>query len=542
MPNPRSATIVLSLLLVLPGAARAGAPPRLVVMLAIDQLRADRVGPELPGGLGRLVREGRSYPDAVLDHAVTETCAGHATMLTGRHPGATGLTGNVFLDVEVGRRVYCLEDSPERAGVIGVPDEGRSPRNLRVTTLGDWMKQARPATRVFAVAGKDRSAIALGGQHADGVYWFSEEHFVGWTTSRHYAAELPEWVSAFNGADPPRDGFLAALPERWEHLPETAQGAEGPDDFPGEAGDLSRTSPHPLRDGDLETFAEQLFASPYIDLVTLDFARELVTREGLGRVEGTDLLGISLSGHDVVGHRYGPNSHEARDALLRIDAAFGRFLDSLEAELGPGSVAVALTADHGVLPLPEWLARNGGSECPVASGRSGLKRMGLGLLWNLYWKFSPLSWPEAWLVFAGPTIGVKRALAREEGVDVAEVVARTQAYLEEQPAVEQVWTRAEIESDDGEFAALYRHSYDPERSGDLVVQLAPTCLISSYGSGTTHGTPYLYDRAVPLVFFGPGISPARVPGHAATVDIAPTLAHRLGVPTPPDLDGRVLFE
>jgi hypothetical protein len=404
------------------------------------------------------------------------------------------------------------------------------------------MKQARPATRVFTVAGKDRSAIALGGQHADGVFWFSEEHFVGWTTSRHYAAELPDWVIAFNGVNPPRDGFFAGLPERWEHLPETAQGAEGPDDFPGEASDLSRTSPHPLRDGDLETFAEQLFASPYIDLVTLDFAKELVTRERLGRGEGPDLLGISLSGHDVVGHRYGPNSHEARDALLRIDAAFRLFLEFLESELGEGSVVVALTADHGVLPLPEWLAANGGSECPAASGRSGLKRMGLGLLWNLHWKFSPLSWPESWLLFAGPTIGVKRSLARDEGVEVADVVAKTKAHLEARPAVEHVWTRAEIENGNGEFAELYRHSYDPERTGDLVVQLAPQCLISSYGSGTTHGTPYLYDRAVPLVFFGPGIAPARVPGHAATVDLAPTLARQLGVPAPPNLDGRVLFE
>jgi predicted AlkP superfamily pyrophosphatase or phosphodiesterase len=542
MSNRCFAPTVLSLLLALPFATHAEGPPRLVVMLAVDQLRADRLDASLPGGLGRLVREGRSYPDAVLDHAVTETCAGHATMLTGRHPGPAGLPGNVFLDVEAGRRVYCLEDSSEEAGVIGVPSEGRSPRNLRVTTLGDWMKEARPATRVFTVAGKDRSAIALGGKHADAAYWFSEEHFVGWTTSHHYASELPEWVRAFNGADPPRDGFFAALPERWEHLPETAQGAEGPDDFPGEADDLSRTSPHPLRDGDLQNFAEQLFASPYIDVVTLDFATELVRRERLGRGDGPDLLGISLSGHDVVGHRYGPNSHEARDALLRIDAAFGRFLGFLEAELGKGSVVVALTADHGVLPLPEWLAANGGSECPAEGGRSGLRRMGFGLLWNLHWKFSPLSWPESWVLFAGPTIGVKRALARDEGVDVAEVVTRTKSHLESRPAVKHVWTREEIESGNGEFAELYRHSYDPERSGDLVVQLAPTCLISSYGSGTTHGTPYLYDRAVPLVFFGPGIAPARVPGRAATVDIAPTLARRLGITPPEGLDGRVLFE
>ncbi len=538
----RPALAAASLLLAVSPSAGSSGPPRLVVMLAIDQLRADGLAEDLPGGLGRLVREGRVYTEAALAHAVTETCAGHASMLTGRHPAAAGLPGNVFLDVEAGRRVYCLEDSPDAAAVIGVPGEGRSPRNLRVTTLGDWMKQARPATRVFTVAGKDRSAIALGGKHADAAYWFSEEHFVGWTTSRYYRTELPAWVLAFDGMDPPRDGFLARMPERWEHLAEAAQGAPGPDDFPGEADDLSRTSPHPLRDADLETFAEQLFASAFMDVVTLEFATELVRNERLGQGDGPDLLGISLSGHDVVGHRYGPYSHEARDARLRIDAAFGRFLDFLEDELGPGRVLVALTADHGVLPLPEWLAANGGNECPVESGRAGLKRLGFGLLWRLHWGFSPFSWPRSWVLFAGPMVGVKRELAREAGVEVADVVASTKRYLESKPAVARAWTPAEIENGNGEFAELYRHSYDPERSGDLIVQLAPTCLISSYGSGTTHGTPYLYDRAVPLVFWGPEIAPARVPGAAATVDIAPTLARKLGVPAPEGLDGRVLFE
>jgi predicted AlkP superfamily pyrophosphatase or phosphodiesterase len=524
------------------GPARCEETPRLILLLAVDQLRPDRISTDLPGGLGRLTREGRFYTEAALDHGITETCAGHATMLTGRHPAHVGIPGNQFLDLEEGEAVYCVGDSAADARVLG-GEGGRSPKNLRASTLGDWMKSANPASRVFSVSGKDRAAVTLGGDSADAAYWFNAIGQVGFTSSGYYLDQLPPWVREFNGRTPPDDGFLARVPPQWDHLAEEAGALSRPDDFPGESKEFGRSSGHPLRDDDLEVFAARWVVSPFLDEATLDFATALVREERLGRGSSPDLLAISLSATDYVGHLYGPYSHEARDALRRMDVDLGHFLDFLEVELGPGAALVVLTSDHGVLPLPEWLDRTGGSQCPVKGGRTGLRCLGFRLLAKLHWKFSPLfSVPRPWVIFAGSQLGVDRSLARRHGVPVAEVVAAARGILEAEPAIAKVWTPEEIESGAGEIARLYRNSFDPERSGDLVVQLEPTCLVSPYDSGTSHGTPYLYDRAVPLIFWGPGIEGGRVPGPARTVDIAPTLARRLGIAVPSGLDGRPLFD
>jgi predicted AlkP superfamily pyrophosphatase or phosphodiesterase len=522
--------------------ARGQETVRLVLVMVVDQLARERVGADLPGGLGRLVREGRVYTEAVLDHAMTETCPGHATVLTGRHPSHAGIPGNRFLDPEEGTSVYCVADSATAARVLG-GERGRSPRNLRASTLGDWMKSADPASRVFSVSGKDRAAITLAGHSPDAAYWFHPVGEIGFTTSRYYLDRLPGWVRAFNGHDPPEDGFLSRIPSTWDHLADAGGSPQRPDDFSGESDQYRRTSGHPLRDEDLEEFAARLVASPFLDEASLDFATALVREEGLGRGSSPDLLAISFSAMDYVGHLYGPYSHESRDALRRLDLAMGRFLDFLERELGPGSILVVLTADHGVLPLPEWLEQTGGSRCPVKGGRVGVRRLGLRLMAKLHWEFSPLfSFPREWVTFAGFQLRVDRSLASRHGVAVEDVIAATRRILEAEPAIAKVWTPEQIERGEDEFARLYRNSFDPERSGDLVVQIAPTCLVSPFDEGTSHGTPYLYDRAIPLIFWGTGIEGGRVPGTARTVDIAPTLARRLGVAPPAALDGQPLFE
>ena len=524
------------------GPARCEETARLILVLVVDQLPRDRVDADLPGGLGRLVREGRVYTEATLDHAMTETCPGHATILTGRHPGHTGIPGNRFLDLEEGKAVYCVADSVAAARVLG-GEEGRSPKNLRTSTLGDWMKSANPASRVFSVSGKDRAAITLAGHSPDVAYWFHPVGEVGFTTSGYYLDRLPHWVRAFNGRTPPEDGFLAGVPPNWNHIADEGGSPQRPDDFSGESERFGRSSGHPLRDEDLEEFAARLVASPFLDEASLDFATALVREERLGRGSSPDLLAVSFSAMDYVGHLYGPYSHESRDALRRLDLAIGRFLDFLERELGPGAVLVVLTSDHGVLPLPEWLEQTGGNRCPVKGGRVGLRRLGLRLMAKLHWEFSPLfSFPRPWVIFAGFQLGVDRSLARRHGVAVEDVIAATRRILEAEPAIAKVWTPEEIERGENEFARLYRNSFDRERSGDLVVQIAPTCLISPFDEGTTHGTPYLYDRAIPLIFWGAGIEGGRMPGPAKTVDIAPTLARRLGIAPPSALDGQPLFE
>ena len=520
-------------------AARAAEPPvRLVLVIAVDQLRPDRIDETLPGGFGRLVREGRFFVDAALDHGMTETCPGHATMLTGRHPAAAGIPANDFFDPDSGAEEYCAADASEGAAEIGGKG-GFSPSRLRVTALGDWLHAASPASRVFTVSGKDRGAIMLGGQHPDGAYWYRPDPIPRFTTSRYYRAELPAWVLGWNGADPPRDGFLAALPERWEHGP--LANPKTPDDSPGEATRFSRTSPHPLRDPDLAKLGEMLFFTPFLDLATLDFAKRLVEEEKLGQGPAIDLLGLSLSANDSVGHLYGPWSQEAQDHLARVDVALGAFLDFLEARTG-GALLVALTADHGVLPLPEWEIAQGVSKCPVEGGRASIRgARALGARTALVGP-RPLHHVVAALAPVREQPGADRSHAAR-GARISRSSRPSRTRRRRSRASRRSRTRGRRRRSrprKAPLAELYRHSFVHGRSGDLVVQVAEGCLISDYDSGTTHGTPYLYDRRVPVLFRGPGIVPGRVSGRAATIDIAPTLATRLGVPLPADLDGRPL--
>ena len=214
---------------------------------------------------------------------------------------------------------------------------------------------------------------------------------------------------------------------------------------------------------------------------------------------------------------------------------------TLEKRVGSDGLLVVLTSDHGVLPLPEWLEARGEARCPVAGGRVGLEGLGFRLLTRLHLGFSPLRWPSSWLLFAGSQVAVDRPLAEARGVRTREVALAAKDHLEKRPGVAHVWTANEIRAGGSDLARLYRNSFDPQRSGDLVVQVAEGCLISRYDSGTTHGSPYLYDRAVPLVFWGAGVEQGALSGSARTVDIAPTLAGALGLPTPSRLDGRPLF-
>ena len=531
-------------------AVRAADPasPRLVLVLSIDQLRADRLDATLPGGLGRIAREGRVFADGAHEHANTETCPGHATLLTGRNPGPAGVPLNDFVDRESGKTVYCVSDEAPDAvtlGPGGTLGEGRSPRRMHATTLGDWMKAATPATRVFAVSGKDRAAITMAGQHPDGVYWFETRPPGGFTTSRYYRATLPEWAVRWHGPDPPRDAFLESVPPRWEHPTGAPSNGARMDDTPWEAARYLRVSGHPLRSDERKKFLDQVDFSPWLDTLTLDFARELVQQEKLGQGPQPDLLAISLSATDTVGHLYGPGSQEARDALRRLDADLGRFLDVLEKRVGKGRLLIALSADHGVLELPEYLAQVGLSTCAVAGGRIDANALSKALEAAITKAVEPDGSPpheDAWLTQASLELTVNRKLAAARGVPVEQVTLAAKRFLATQPGVTRVWTAEEIAKGEGPapWAALYRNSFDPERSGDLMIQTDPTCDLSPYPSGTSHGTPNLYDRAVPLVFFGPGIAPGVVRGRAAPVDIGPTLAQRLGVAAPAGLDGVVL--
>ncbi|HKJ24437.1 MAG TPA: alkaline phosphatase family protein [Myxococcota bacterium] len=518
-----------------PGAGAAGPtlPPGLILVIVVDQMRADELDPRSGDGFGWIESHGRVFRQARVDHAHTETCPGHAVVLTGRQPGPAGIPGNVFVLRDSGESRYCVED-PDPATRELTGDGGRSPRWLRVTALGDWLHEADPKARVHAVSSKDRAAIILGGQHPDGAWWMDRSLGTGFTTSHYYRDRLPDWVDRFNARQ-----FFDHAPSSWRH-PHEGPG-ERIDDYPAESPRFERASPHPVHLGDDRAAdLERLLWSPWGDEVVMRFALELIEREQLGQRGHLDLLAVSLSSLDLVGHLYGPESRESIDAVAKLDDWLEDFLDDVEDEVDEDHLWIALTSDHGVSPIPEWLAESGRSVCPIPGGRADSRALAGALNTYLSGKLGPAD--GEWVQRSGYRFTVNRSIAAERHVSVADVSRESRTFLEAQRGIRRVWTAEDLEAGEGPepYLSLYRHSWDAERGGDFEIQAEPTCLFTTYPTGTNHGTPYDYDRRVPLAFVGPGIARGSVGDPVSTVDLAPTLAAFLGIPMPAGLDGRPL--
>ncbi|MDH3592786.1 MAG: alkaline phosphatase family protein, partial [Planctomycetota bacterium] len=475
--------------------------PRLVVVISIDQLRPDtwtRFRDEYTGGLKRLLVGGARF-DGLIDHAATQTGPGHATMLTGCHPGKAGIVANNWLDPKTLEKVYCVGDKKH----------GRSHALLLRTGLGDWMKKADARAQVYSVSAKDRSAVLMGGKGPDGAFWLDKA--TGFTTSGAYG-EAPAWLTAFNN-----DGWIEKLPEHWTYKPDPRLRA---DDDPRESPRFKRASPHPLRAATRKKTLDHVYRSPYMDSFTLRLATELVRRFDLGGDEVSDLLCIGLSATDTIGHLYGPRSQEVRDSTLRLDKELGAFFAMLDKRGAPW--VLALTADHGVLPLDELKRIN--LVRFFARVESDLKkRVGHAAL----------------LRQAGGVVYLDRARIAELGLDAKKVAHEAAEAFRAREGVHAVFVTSELDTAKGDLGRLVRNSFHPERSGDLIVVQKHGYLPDLYGTGTSHGSPWEYDRSVPLVFYGPGVREGeRGPGR--TIDIAPSLARLLGVAPPPGVDGRDL--
>src|SRR5215217_6381304 len=339
------------------------ARPRLVLLIAVDQFRYDyieRFGDLFAeNGIRRLLREGASWSDANYDHVPTETAPGHATMLTGAWPSETGIIANDWYDRAEGKRVNNVGDDAVRALGGGDKEAASSPRNLLCSTVGDELKLAtNNRSRVVGVSLKNRAAILPAGRMADAAYWLSAQTG-DFGSSTYYFERMPRWVESFN-ATRPSDKFFGA---KWERLLPAAEYERraGADDAPWERGDgkLSYTFPHVMTGGLSKPgpeFYDALSYSPFTNDVLLDFAEQALTNERLGDDDATDVLTVSFSANDIVGHRYGPYSQEVMDVTLRVDRQIARLLDFVDARVGLRNAVVAFTADHGVAPSPAHAA------------------------------------------------------------------------------------------------------------------------------------------------------------------------------------------
>ena len=537
----------LTIALALTGAVLAAArpaladPPKLVVILVVDQMRGDyiqRYGGQWTKGLRRLVDEGALFPQAAYPYFTTVTCAGHATIGTGTFPMTHGQIQNGWFDRDLGKDVACTDDLSVKQISYGTQDAARTGGNsgarLLAPTFADELRsQASHAPRVVSLSMKPRSAIGLAGHAGDVVLWYDTGK--GWATSSAYATEKNPLIQKFLEANP----ISRELGSPWTKLlSESAYFYEddGLKENPEQG--WATVFPHafltpagaPPDDAAYERWENSPFADAYLGRMAVALADGLK----LGQTAGhTDFLAIGFSAVDRVGHAFGPRSHEVQDTLARLDRTIGDLLSALDTRVGRGNYVLALSADHGVSPIPEQMAqlhvdagRIDGASLTTKVSQALAAKLGTGKL------LEKITNPY---VYLAPGVYEKLRAKPEALQAVIEAITSV-------PGIARVLTRDQLErgvdTDDAIIRAA-RLSYYAPRSGDLLIVQKPYWLTGT--GGASHGTPYLYDQRVPVLFFGAGVKPGRYWQNASPADIAPTLAALCGI-TLPRPDGHVLGE
>jgi predicted AlkP superfamily pyrophosphatase or phosphodiesterase len=493
--------------------------PKLVVGIIIDQFRYDyltRFRADYHGGLHQFLTQGADFTNAFYQQVPTVTAVGHSIFMSGAMPAVSGIVSNSWYDRDAGKVVtsVCDWDEKQVGGGHGDAEGAKctdadpaSPKRLLVSTLGDELRTADAKSKVIGVSIKARGAILPSGHRAAGAYWFDDEtgNFI---TSTYYAKELPGWASAFNSQKLPAQ----YVDRKWEGFPKWS--------FHASAGSKLPYSSIP--------------ASPWGNELIEGFAEAALTGEQLGQRGVTDLLTVSFSSNDYVGHRAGPDSPEVRDMAIRTDQLLAKLFKRIDETVGMNNTVVVLSADHGVAPTPKQDTED---KMPGGYLHPDLEEVITGALNRKFGK-------AAWLVPGAGEMALYfnyeafKSAKREEVFSVAReaILAAPQLH------VARVYSREQMDNGvGGDFIARAEiNGYFPRRSGDLFLVFEPDYIPGS--SGTSHFSPYAYDRHVPVLFMGPNIKPGRYHETVAPNDIAPTLATMLNLQTPSGSSGRVLNE
>jgi hypothetical protein len=496
--------------MLLSAAAVAAERPRLGVMIIVDQLSAEAFRARLPkatGGVKRMTQEGLTFHELRYEAAPTITSVGHATLATGAYGHVHGIAANEWVDAATGKLCLSTEDPLYRVlGREPQPRDGTSPIWLRVPTLADAVRGHHDAAKAVSISAKDRSAILTAG-HAGFAVWFDVEKPF-FTTSTYYAKELPAWLRPVNEriAKMVLQGTFA-----W--------GLPG-----GGTTGASPETPRAGRQGDSEPFAERPELQPLLDTAEVDLALDAVRALELGKDDVPDLLTISFSGHDRVGHTFGPDSDEGVAEFLHIDQELGRLFAALDAHVGKGRYVVVFTSDHGVPPVPSRSLQRG-----LDAGNVDVK----GLMAKLEGELNLTLGKAEW--FAGyKTPGY--TFHPGQKAKAMKVFDRLRAIARAQPGVLDLYASWQLP--EAPLGVLYRRGLVEGHSPDLIVVPKPYW---TYGLKdlTGHASPWLYDRAVPLIVWGAGVKKGQA-GDAEAIDVAPTLSRLLGVPTPAGAEGHAI--
>lgn len=512
------------------GAADYPRRPKLILILVIDQFRYDYLvryrQQFVEGGFNLLLKGGANFVDCRYDYASTETGPGHASLFTGAYGNIHGIVANEWYDRSLHNAAHCVKDPNTK--LLGEPGGmaavGASPRNLMGSTIGDELRAATDfQSKVIAISLKDRAAILPGGHTANAVYWadLSTGRFV---TSTYYLSTLPSWVSQFHEQ---AAAIKAYCGKAWQALPET----------PGAGGRILK---EPAASGIEPCPGPELMSwitdTPFMNEVELNFAREAIKNERLGQGVTTDLLAVSLSVNDSIGHGFGPYSAEVADTTLRTDHYLAGFFADLDRLVGLNNVWMALSGDHGVAPTPRFIQEHG-----LGMGQYKPETVRVAVEQALSKAFGE----DQWIEYAGgANIYFNLATLEAHQVDRARAEAVAVEAAVSVPGVHAAFTRSQFLTGTLPNSPVSRkaaNSYNPQRSGDIFLVVRPYA-VAAGETGSTHGSPWSYDAQVPLILWGSAFRPGVYAGPCQTIDLAPTLAAALGITQPSGAQGKPLTE
>lgn len=504
--------------------------PKLMVGIVVDQMCYEYLyrfrDHYTEGGFKRLMNEGTNCRTTHYNYVPTYTGPGHASIYTGTTPSNHGIVANDWLDRVANSTVNCVEDQTVQTVGSDSKKGMFSPARLKVNTITDQLKLERPASKVIAMSIKNRGAILPGGHLSDGTYWFDSKSG-DFITSTFYKQELPQWVADFNKKNLPEK----SMKQVWNtFFPIERYVESGPDNSPYEhllPGKTEPVFPYDLsKMSTKETVYDLFTCTPFANTFLTDFAIQALHAEKMGQNGATDMLCISYSSTDIIGHEFGPQSKEIQDTYIRLDRELERLLNELDNTLGKGNYTLFLTADHAVVPVPQLLV-----DKKLAGGYVFLSEAVKQLKTDVTDTFG------ADLIVAEENLNIylDRTLIRERGLKYDEVCRFVKEHIREWKGVKNVYTSGELQTGSGDkWFEMIRSGYHYKESGDVIFSLESGHLPKSKDTdkarkGTSHGSPYAYDTQVPLLFFGHSVPQQEVFRVVEITDIAPTIAHILDI-------------
>ncbi len=527
--------VLFSVITYTPSAQPAIQRPKLVVGIVLDQMRWDYLYRfydryDANGGFKRMLNKGFTCENTLIPYAPTVTACGHSCIYTGAVPAITGITGNYWWDNKKMQSVYCTADKTVKSVGSSSAQGLQSPRNMLVTTIGDELRLATNfRSKVVGVAIKDRGGILPAGHSANAAYWY-DNSTGDWITSTYYMENLPEWVSGFNDKKLVNKYYQ----QGWKLLyPAATYTQSTADNKAYELKLFGDNFPYDLSKYISKDYGK-IASTPMGNSLTAEFAKAAVIGEQLGKDNVTDMLAVSFSSPDYIGHSFGPNSIEAEDGFLRIDKEIGQLLDFLDQQVGKGQYTVFLSADHGVAHIPEFMEEN-----KLPGGRIMMtdvtKRLN-AFLFDKY-KVSKLvvSDDNYQFHFNHPAIDSAK-------LDIEDLIAETIKFTRTEPGIDRAFALEDLNETPlpSTIRKMLNNGYHPDRNGDVQYILKPGYIDAWSETGTTHGLWNPYDAHIPLVWYGWGIKQGKSHEEVYMNDIAPTLAALLRIQMPSGCTGQVI--